>query len=140
MNRSPSENIFTSSPTSLCGKKTTALIIALCFVVLAAAPALSAEAKTIVLFHNFIMHGKLAHMTQLLDRYPDLINAKLPDGGYSPLHSAAMRNRPEIAALLIEKGSDVNALDNKGHTPLYYARTCENQEMVTLLNAHGAHE
>ncbi len=36
------------------------------------------------------------------------------DGGFTPLHAAALNGHKEIAELLIEKGADLNAKDGIG--------------------------
>jgi ankyrin repeat protein len=41
--------------------------------------------------------------------------------GGTPLHMAAINGRPEVAAVLIEHGAKVNALDMVGATPLDHA-------------------
>ena len=46
---------------------------------------------------------------------------------------ATIQDRKEVAELLIAKGSDVNAMDNDGQTPLDYA----GDETVDLLHKHG---
>ena len=45
------------------------------------------------------------------------VNAK-NDGGFTPLHAAALNGHKEIAELLIEKGANLNAKDRRGRTPL----------------------
>ncbi|MDR1971480.1 MAG: ankyrin repeat domain-containing protein [Treponema sp.] len=44
--------------------------------------------------------------------------------GNSVLHIAAMRNDDELIKYLLEHNFNVNALDNNGHTALFYSITC----------------
>ena len=58
---------------------------------------------------------------------------------YTPLHFAAFyASQPNIAALFIENGADVNAKDNYGRTPLYVAAWKGRVNFVTLLLKKGA--
>jgi hypothetical protein len=41
--------------------------------------------------------------------------------GATPLHAACLLGAPDIVEFLIEKGADVRAKDDEGHTPLDYA-------------------
>jgi len=45
-----------------------------------------------------------------------------------------------MAELLLANKADVNAKDNKGYTPLYYAADKGHQDVVELLRQHGGHE
>ena len=49
------------------------------------------------------------------------MNARNRDGG-TPLHAAAFLGHADIAALLIRKGADINARNDKGETPLDVSR------------------
>ncbi len=46
--------------------------------------------------------------------------------GSTPLHAAALLGHDDIARLLLEKGADINARNNEGHTPLDYALISQN--------------
>jgi ankyrin repeat protein len=46
--------------------------------------------------------------------------------------------RREAAAVLIEKGADVNAKANDGTTPLSRAKYNNDKQMIALLLSHGA--
>jgi len=61
-----------------------------------------------------------------------------PNKVYTPLHYAAALPTPEIAALLIAHGADVNAEDGFGTTPLLAAAVGSHLATVRLLIAHGA--
>jgi len=54
--------------------------------------------------------------------------------GYRPLHIASICGHVAAATLLLDAGADVNALDNDGDSPLFYART---PAMRALLAARG---
>jgi ankyrin repeat protein len=47
-------------------------------------------------------------------------------------------NKDRIVELLIAKGADVNARDNGGFTPLHWAMTSKQLNIVKLLKSHGA--
>ncbi len=51
----------------------------------------------------------------------------------TPLHIAAQSNAHEVAALLIEKRADINAKDNKGRTPLDFAKLLKAHDVIRLL-------
>lgn len=55
-----------------------------------------------------------------------------------PLHLAALYNRVEIAEILLQNGSDIEAKATKGVTPLFVAAVRGNKEMVSFLIDHGA--
>lgn len=56
----------------------------------------------------------------------------------TPLHFAIFTQRPEFVRLLVEKGADVNALDNTGDTPLSAAAKRNDLATIRYLLAHGA--
>ena len=60
----------------------------------------------------FIVFGHKEVVELLIAKGAD-VNAK-NDGGYTPLHQAAINGHKEIAELLIEKGANVNAKDGIG--------------------------
>jgi ankyrin repeat protein len=55
-----------------------------------------------------------------------------------PLHTAVEFRRKEIAALLIEKGADVNGVGKMGRTPLQYAARLGHEDMASFLIEKGA--
>ena len=65
------------------------------------------------------------------------VNAK-GKNGWTPLHRAAIYGRKEIVELLIAKGAEVNAKDNRlRKTPLDVAIMRKHPEIPDLLRKHG---
>jgi len=65
------------------------------------------------------------------------LDAKM-QGGYTPLHLAAIYDHKEIAEVLIAAGADVNAKNKRGMTPLHSAAAKEHENIAELLIAKGA--
>jgi ankyrin repeat protein len=82
--------------------------------------------------------GETAAVTELLKSRPALASARGPDG-QTPLHLAAQCNDPQIAAILVAYGADVNAKYGKsGHSPVSWAVTCNAAECARTLVQLGA--
>jgi hypothetical protein len=60
--------------------------------------------------------------------------AEIPEGA---LHLAAEKDQPQIAAMLLKKGADINGRDN-GLTPLHEAVRYNRETMVMMLLDNGA--
>ncbi|KAG7389754.1 hypothetical protein PHYPSEUDO_009674 [Phytophthora pseudosyringae] len=60
--------------------------------------------------------------------------------GSIPLHHACYSEKPnvEVVQLLVEAGSDVNALDEQGYSPLLVAAKKNQTEAIDFLRKHGA--
>jgi len=56
-------------------------------------------------------------------------------GGSTPLMCALYENNSNLARILVERGANVDAVNNTGKSVFYYAR---NHEMRNLLIANGA--
>ena len=84
--------------------------------------------------HDVAWKGDLAGVQRELNKGAD-VNAR---GflGSTLLHNAARWGHKEVAKLLIAKGADVNAKDNRDLTPLDWAE--DFPEMRDLLRKHGA--
>jgi len=54
------------------------------------------------------------------------------------LHRAAGENRADVARSLIARGDGIDARDEQGETPLWYAVLSENYDFARLLIEHGA--
>jgi ankyrin repeat protein len=84
--------------------------------------------------------GDLSKARLLLATDAELVHARDTDGS-TPLHCAAWRGRPEIVALLLEAGADVNAQNRNEHwgtTPLHAAAHANQAGIAQLLIEHGA--
>ena len=66
------------------------------------------------------------------------LNAKEPAGGSSPLITAALFGKTEIAAALIDAGAEVNLVNNEGSTALHTAVFFCRKDIVELLLDAGA--
>ena len=68
------------------------------------------------------------------------ISARAGSRGWTPLHAAVQKGRKKAVELIIAKGTDITATDNKGQTPLQLAKEKGDTEIVGLLRKHGAKE
>jgi len=59
------------------------------------------------------------------------------DSFESPLTLAACGGHAELANLLIERGANLEEVNDEGYTPLMEAAREGHEEMVALLLAHG---
>ena len=80
--------------------------------------------------------GRNALVQAMLNDHPTLIRRRSPDG-WTPLHIAARYAAPEMMALLISAGADVNSVGKRCLTPLFFA-TEEPYSNAELLLAKGA--
>ena len=61
------------------------------------------------------------------------INAGNYTEGLTPLHLAARYGTPDMVRALLNAGANINAKNNNGSTPLFYATLNENHNMVQVL-------
>lgn len=66
--------------------------------------------------------GKTSQVLCLLDKVPDFIEARSPEG-WTPLIVAAFHQYRELVCALLDRGADPNATGRKGTTALMYAKT-----------------
>ena len=69
-----------------------------------------------------IRGGDSAKVKELVEKDPQLVKARNARQSI-PLHVAVDSDNEPMARYLIDKGSDVNALNNNEWTPLFYAKT-----------------
>jgi ankyrin repeat protein len=80
--------------------------------------------------------GRMSSIEVLLGAGSDVNEGN--DRGWTPLHAAAYANKPEIAALLIEKGAALDAeAHGAGGTPLIAALFWGHREVADLLGLHS---
>lgn len=90
-------------------------------------------------FYQAAKNGDVATVKAMLDRYPELADARENSMfELTALHGAAYKGEVEVARLLISRGADVNARASDGNTPLVEAATHNRLDMVKLLLDSGA--
>lgn len=87
--------------------------------------------------HDAVVAGDLARVNEMIVANPELVHQR-DSLQRTPAHWAARNGDAEILTLLIEKGADVNCIDQNGVTPLHSASARGFGDMVRLLIANGA--
>lgn len=94
-----------------------------------------------------IEEGDSSYLKALIDAGADINSTS--SWGRTALHEAALHGQVEIAEYLLQNGANVNAKNNRGETPLFYAEggivagprpTERHKEVARLLRQHGAIE
>ena len=80
---------------------------------------------------------ELSCIEQLLQKGAD-VNYKSKSNGFTSLHYATSSGSVDVVKLLLDKGADINALDNKGTTPLMLAVKNNSLPIAKLLLERGA--
>lgn len=84
--------------------------------------------------------GQSQIVKALLAMDPKLVEARDSDGS-TPLHCATWKGHPDVVALLLEAGADVNAQNQNDHwgtTPLHAAAHANQVAIAQMLIDHGA--
>lgn len=87
--------------------------------------------------HTAVVTGNIEAVKQHIQAGTDL-NEPDPFGGSSPLISASVFGKPEIAKVLIDAGADINFQNKEGSTPLITAAFFCRPEIVQMLLDAGA--
>ena len=87
--------------------------------------------------HFAAYHGRMECMRILLDVGKANVDAK-DNGSNTPLHDAAMGGRIEAATLLVERGAEINPIDDSNQTPLDRAHNSHHIAMIAFLKTKGA--
>jgi len=98
---------------------------------------LSAQHSLYRPIHDFAKSGDVAGVEQELTKNPKFLNWP-EDGGFTPLHLAAIRCRTNVVALLLERGADVERKSKDGSRPLHLAAQEGCTNVVNLLLAGKA--
>ena len=89
--------------------------------------------------HTAIVTGNIAVLKQHISAGSNL-NEKDPIGGSSPLITACLFGKTDMAKLLIDAGVELNFQNNDGSTPLHTAAFFCRPVIVQLLLAKGANK
>lgn len=74
----------------------------------------------------------------IINNCPNEINAETPDHKATPLHFAVSGNSPEIVALLLIRGANVNHQNQNGETALHMSMILFDYEITKILLSFGA--
>jgi ankyrin repeat protein len=87
--------------------------------------------------HDAVCFDFLEHVEARLTENPASVNERRSQWSTpqaTPLHCAAMTNRPELAAHLLDRGADPSLIAGNGLTALEMAQRSEATELVRLLS------
>jgi ankyrin repeat protein len=92
---------------------------------------------------HLLLGGLKERFTAMLDSEPERVNQRIPinmmEGvAGTLLHLAVDCNQPDMVRLLLARGADVDALDNRSRSPLHRALSRGNDALVQMLIDHGA--
>jgi len=95
-----------------------------------------AQSTQIIGLHEAAIQGNVAVIREHIKAGADL-DEKEPTGGSSPLITAIVFGKTEVAKVLIKAGANVNFSNNEGSTPLHTAAFFCRIEIVELLLDQG---
>jgi hypothetical protein len=87
-------------------------------------------------FAHEILFGTLDGVERFIQAGADI--EEIDEYGFTPLIEAAIANKPDVAALLLEYGAEINNADSTGRTALHWAVDNNNTELCQLLLANKA--
>lgn len=79
---------------------------------------------------NAVIKGDMETVKKFVE-YGSDVNENI--NGVTPLMLAARYNRVEIIKYLLDNGAKLNALDQYGHSALYYAESSKSTEAIAVL-------
>ena len=82
--------------------------------------------------------GDLEALTELLESTNDDVSNSFDQNGMHPLMIGAKANRFDVVSALLEAGANVNAVENKGKSALYFAVAGDFPDIAQLLLNNGA--
>jgi ankyrin repeat protein len=109
----------------------------LCLLVSCAGPASFPFEKTKAI-HEAAQTGNADEVKAILSENPEMIEARDPLYGATPLHSAAYSGQSEMVGFLISLGAPINARDTIGAAPLHWAALANRKEAAQMLINAGA--
>jgi ankyrin repeat protein len=95
------------------------------------------ETMKVTPLHSAAAARQLA-IARVLIAHGAKVNAGQAESGFTPLHEAAGNGDIEFAKLLLAHGAEINAKMTDGKTPLAFAISRSQTEMVTFLRERGA--
>jgi hypothetical protein len=99
------------------------------------------------LLFEAVREGQLAKIREVLDAYPELVNAttdldqplRPSDTFTMPLiHAAIAEDHADVLRLLIERGADLNVCNTDGRLPLHDCFELDHDDLTTILLDAGA--
>lgn len=87
-----------------------------------------------ILFYN-IKTNRINMVREILNLRPELMNIQDDVKNEAPLHIAAKNGFLNLALLLVEKGADVNIINDDGKTPRDIAKQNKNSSMLKILQS-----
>lgn len=119
--------------------RSTCITILLLVTLLAGCMGNTASPATEQEFFGVVEEGKLDAVRAGLDAHPDWVRSTAHRWEVPPLAIACDRGHTEIAALLLQRGAEVNAFNPKwGWRPVHEAAAQGHVEIVRMLIDHGA--
>lgn len=92
----------------------------------------------VLAIHGAVQKGDLAAIKAMVNGNPQILNARDPLYGDTPLHRAAYLGQSDLVRLLLTSGAGLNARNDIGYTALHWAAIEDNGEIVEILIAAGA--